>query len=128
MEFIEAPPFARFVDTYLSEADFRALLAALLENPEAGDVMPGTGGFRKYRWRDAARSKGKRGGLRVIYYYFPDDQQVWFVAVYGKNDVADLTPGVFCTPHGATWDHNGNAYIVEWLPYGRVTKLKRVTA
>ena len=41
---------------------------------------------------------------------------------------ADLTPGVFCTPHGATWDHNGNAYIVEWLPYGRVTKLKRVSA
>jgi hypothetical protein len=40
----------------------------------------------------------------------------------------DLTPGVFCTPHGATWDHMGNAYIVEWLPYGRVTKLKRVTA
>ncbi len=40
----------------------------------------------------------------------------------------DLKPGVFCTPHGATWDHAGNAYIVEWLPYGRVTKLKRVTA
>jgi hypothetical protein len=37
-------------------------------------------------------------------------------------------PGVFYTPHGATWDHSGNAYIVEWLPYGRVTKLKRVTA
>jgi hypothetical protein len=41
---------------------------------------------------------------------------------------SELTPGVFCTPHGATWDHNGNAYVVEWLPYGRVTKLKRVTA
>lgn len=54
--------------------------------------MPGTGGFRKYRWRDAARSKGKRGGLRVVYDYFAEDQQVWFVAVYGKNDVADLTP------------------------------------
>lgn len=40
----------------------------------------------------------------------------------------DLTPGVFCTPHGATWDHEGNAYIVEWLPYGRITKLKRVMA
>lgn len=41
---------------------------------------------------------------------------------------ADTTPGFFCTPHGATWDNSGNAYIVEWLPYGRVTKLKRVTA
>ena len=48
----------------------------------------------------------------------------------GNNGVklADTTPGVFCTPHGATWDHAGNAYVVEWLPYGRVTKLKRVTA
>ena len=40
----------------------------------------------------------------------------------------DLKPGVFCTPHGATWDHLGNAYIVEWLPYGRISKLKRVSA
>lgn len=40
----------------------------------------------------------------------------------------DVKPGVFCTPHGATWDRAGNAYIVEWLPYGRVTKLKRVSA
>lgn len=92
MEFIEAPPFARFVDAYLSEADLRALQAALLEHPEAGDVIPGTGGFRKYRWHNVRRSKGRRGGLRVVYYYFPEDQQVWFVAVYRKNDVADLTP------------------------------------
>lgn len=41
---------------------------------------------------------------------------------------SDLKPGIFCTPHGATWDRQGNAYIVEWLPYGRVTKLRRVTA
>lgn len=40
----------------------------------------------------------------------------------------DLKPGVFCTPHGATWDHLGNAYIVEWLPYGRISKLRRVSA
>jgi hypothetical protein len=40
----------------------------------------------------------------------------------------DLKPGIFCTPHGATWDHQGNAYVVEWLPYGRVSKLKRVSA
>ena len=49
---------------------------------------------------------------------------------WAKNSVKpeELKPGVFCTPHGATWDHNGNAYIVEWLPYGRITKLKRVMA
>jgi hypothetical protein len=92
LEFIEAPSFARFVDVYLRDADFRALQSALVGNPEAGDVIAGTGGFRKYRWRDASRSKGKRGGLRVVYYYFAEDQQIWFVAVYDKNDVADLTP------------------------------------
>lgn len=49
---------------------------------------------------------------------------------WGNNGVKqrDLVAGDFCTPHGATWDHLGNAYIVEWLPYGRVTKLRRVTA
>jgi hypothetical protein len=49
---------------------------------------------------------------------------------WAKNAVKpeELKPGVFCTPHGASWDQNGNAYIVEWLPYGRITKLKRVTA
>jgi hypothetical protein len=40
----------------------------------------------------------------------------------------DLKPGVFCTPHGAMWDKQGNIYVVEWLPYGRVTKLRHVSA
>ena len=39
-----------------------------------------------------------------------------------------LVPGAFCCPHGATWDHNGNIYVAEWLPYGRVTKLRHVEA
>ena len=46
----------------------------------------------------------------------------------GKNGVpkGQLQPGQFCTPHGAIWDRAGNIYVAEWLPYGRVTKLKKV--
>lgn len=65
--------------------------AFLLANPEAGDVIRGTGGFRKLRWIDTRRGKGKRGGLRVIYYYFSGDQQIWLLTVYDKNEQADLT-------------------------------------
>ena len=54
--------------------------------------MPGTGGFRKMRWADARRGKGRRSGLRVIYYYFPSEQQIWLMTLYGKDEAADLTP------------------------------------
>jgi hypothetical protein len=56
-----------------------------------GDLMPGTGGFRKLRWKAPRRSKGTRGGLRIIYYYFLADQQIWLMTLYGKNEAADLT-------------------------------------
>jgi hypothetical protein len=55
-----------------------------------GDLMPGTGGFRKMRWADARRGKGRRGGLRLIY-YFPSDQQIWLMALYNKDEAAYLT-------------------------------------
>lgn len=65
--FLETPLFTRLLGDYLTDESYRELQRALMENPEMGDVMPGTGGFRKVRWEDARRSKGKRGGLRVIY-------------------------------------------------------------
>ena len=52
--------------------------------------MPGTGGFRKLRWRDPRRGKGKRGGLRVIYYYRTADRQILLFTVYDKDELADL--------------------------------------
>lgn len=67
MEIVEAPAFTRYLYDYLNEEQYRALQAALILNPEAGDVMPGTGGFRKVRWTDPRRGKGRRGGLRIIY-------------------------------------------------------------
>jgi hypothetical protein len=53
--------------------------------------MPGTGGFRKLRWTHPRRGKGKRGGLRIIYYYFLPDQVIWLMTLYGKDEALDLT-------------------------------------
>lgn len=91
MEFIEAPAFNRNVANYLSDDEFLDLQMHLAENPEAGDLMPGTGGFRKLRWADSQRGKGRRGGLRIIYFYFLADQQVWLMTLYNKNEAPDLT-------------------------------------
>lgn len=88
--FLEAPPFTRLFGDYLTDESYRELQCTLMENPETGDVMPGTGGFRKVRWEDARRGKGKRGGLRVIYYYLPAYHQIWFFTLYGKDEAADL--------------------------------------
>ena len=54
--------------------------------------MPGCGGFRKYRFSDPSRGKGRRGGLRLIYLYIPEAFRVDFVDVYGKDEKDDLTP------------------------------------
>ena len=66
--FLETPLFTRLLGDYLTDESYRRLQLALMENSEMGDVMSGTGGFRKVRWEDARRGKGKRGGLKVIYY------------------------------------------------------------
>lgn len=93
MEFIEAPAFTRNLADYLDDEDYRALQKQLGLGPEVGDLIPGTGGFRKIRWADKRRGKGRRGGLRVIYYHFATDDQIWLMTLYGKNEAADLTPG-----------------------------------
>jgi len=53
--------------------------------------MPGCGGFRKMRWADVRRGKGRRGGLRIIYYHFRSDSQVWLMTLYDKDEASDLT-------------------------------------
>jgi hypothetical protein len=89
--FLETPLFTRLLGGYLTDESYRKLQRALMENPEMGDVMPGTGGFRKVRWEDGRRGKGKRGGLRVIYYYLSADHQIWFFTLYDKGEAVDLT-------------------------------------
>lgn len=63
----------------------------LMENPEAGDVIEGTSGLRKIRHTDEKRGKGKRGGLRVIYYWWLTGKQFWLFTVYNKNEMDNLT-------------------------------------
>jgi hypothetical protein len=92
VEFIEAPAFTRYLSKYLVDDEYHRLQVQLADNPEAGDVMPGSGGFRKIRWADTRRGKGRRGGLRVIYYYFARDRQILLMTLYGKDEAKDLTP------------------------------------
>jgi hypothetical protein len=92
MEFLEAPAFTRYVSGYLADEEYRELQNRLAAAPEHGDVIPGTGGFRKFRWADQRRGKGRRGGLRVIYYYFPGERQIWLITLYDKDEASDLTP------------------------------------
>lgn len=75
--FIELPAFSRYRSDYLDDDAFRALQVELMRFPCAGDVIEGSGGLRKLRQADAKRGKGKRGGLRVIYFWWEANQQFW---------------------------------------------------
>jgi hypothetical protein len=89
LTFIETALFTRLIDKYLSDDEYAVLQQALVANPEAGDVIPGSGGVRKLRWGVAGR--GKRGGIRVIYYLRSQQGQLWMLTVYAKN-VAETIP------------------------------------
>lgn len=90
--FIELPAFERSRETYLGDDGLSRLQGILMANPEAGEVIPGTGGLRKMRFGDPRRSKGKRGGLRVIYYYWRAGPEFWLFTLYDKDEMTDLTP------------------------------------
>ena len=89
--FFETTSFTATVGDYLTDDEYRQLQVEMQANPTAGDVMPRTGGFRKLRWQDARRGKGRRGGLRVIYYWLLDDGQFWMFAIYDKDELENLT-------------------------------------
>jgi hypothetical protein len=89
ISFVETRLFTRLVQEYLSDDEYGALQQALLQDPEAGAVVPGSGGVRKLRWGVAGR--GKRGGLRVIYFLRTRQGQIWMLTIYPKN-VAENIP------------------------------------
>lgn len=89
--FIELPPFARCRADYLDDEAYRNLQNALMRHPDAGDVIPGAGGLRKLRYSDRIRGKGKRGGLRVIYYWRVSVDQFWMFTLYDKDEASDLS-------------------------------------
>lgn len=89
--FVELPAFARRREQYLDDSDYLQLQLALLAQPEAGDLIQGAGGLRKLRFGDRTRGKGKRGGLRVIYYFWAGGPEFWLFTLYGKDEADDLT-------------------------------------
>ncbi len=90
MEFIESHIFSRLVADYLSEEEYAALQWELALHPETGDLIKGSGGLRKVRWASRAKGKGKRGGVRIIYYYKDKREQIWLLTIYAKNEVEDI--------------------------------------
>ena len=89
MRFIETPAFTAALRRHLTEEAYRTLQLALVLRPQQGAVIPGAAGLRKLRW--AAVGRGKRGGLRVIYYWVPEDEVFYMLYVYAKNEQGDLT-------------------------------------
>jgi hypothetical protein len=90
--FVELPAFSRHRGEYLDDDGLRRLQLAMLTTPHAGDVIQGSGGLRKLRFPDVRRAKGRRGGLRVIYFWWSAGAQFWLFTLYGKDEVADLDP------------------------------------
>jgi hypothetical protein len=84
MEYIESPLFSKLIDSYLEDEEFAAFQWDLAHNPEKGDLIPGSGGVRKVRW--AGKGKGKRGGVRIIYYHKNREGQIWLLTIYAKNE------------------------------------------
>ncbi|MBP6395196.1 MAG: toxin [Giesbergeria sp.] len=89
--FVELPSFSRYRVNYLDDERFRSLQLEMMKNPETGDLIEGTGGLRKLRYGDPRRNKGKRGGLRVIYYWWDGGRQFWLFTLYDKDEMDDLS-------------------------------------
>ncbi len=89
MVFKETSVFTRQIGRLISDEAYRELQQELIFNPAAGDLIKGSGGLRKIRWRSA--SGGKRGGIRVIYYWYVADSEIFLLLAYGKTEKADLS-------------------------------------
>lgn len=90
MEFIETPTFTAAVVHLLDDKEYGKLQFALARNVNAGSLIRGGGGLRKIRWSSSFKRKGKRGGIRIIY-YAAIRNKVYMLFVYDKNDQKDLT-------------------------------------
>ncbi|HEX4044589.1 MAG TPA: type II toxin-antitoxin system RelE/ParE family toxin [Gammaproteobacteria bacterium] len=89
MIFIETALFTKYLQDYLEDEEYRELQNFLLEQPDSGDLLQGTGGLRKLRW--SLDGRGKRGGIRVIYYWQITEDQIYLFTLYAKNEITDLS-------------------------------------
>lgn len=90
--FVETKLFTRLVLRYLSDQEYSELQLTLITDPDAGNVIPGSGGVRKLRWRLSGR--GKRGGYRVIYFVKRTSRVFWMLTMYPKNVSDNISPEV----------------------------------
>jgi hypothetical protein len=95
MLIIETSIFTRLIQGLMDDDQYRALQEALILRPDLGDLIKGSGGIRKVRWR--IKDKGKSGGVRVIYYWAVSEDQIRMLYVYGKSRQPDLTPSQIAT-------------------------------
>ncbi|MCB1048199.1 MAG: hypothetical protein KDC10_13470 [Calditrichaeota bacterium] len=89
MRFVETPVFTRRLKAMMKDDDYRALQIALLLAPERGKLIQDSGGLRKFRWSGSGR--GKRGGVRVIYCWAQDQQTVYLLLIYARNEQEELS-------------------------------------
>lgn len=89
MRFVETPVFTAALRRHLDDEMYRALQLAMLLRPAQGPLIQGGAGLRKLRW--AAPGRGKRGGVRLIYYWEPASQTLYMLYLYAKNEQGDLT-------------------------------------
>jgi len=89
MIFVESPQCTRAITELMDDDGYRLLQAVLLENPEAGAIIVGSGGLRKVRW--ALPGRGKRGGARMIYYFCVVKSRIYLLYAYSKSAKGDLT-------------------------------------
>jgi hypothetical protein len=87
--FIETTWFTKQVTRVLSDEEYSSLQRRLIQLPDIGDMIPGGGGIRKFRF--SAKGKGTRGGSRVIYYFAASREQIYMLEIYSKNERADIT-------------------------------------
>lgn len=89
MIIIETSIFTRQVQRLLTDDEYRQLQLTLVSRPDAGVLIPGSGGLRKIRW--ALQGRGKRGGVRTIYYWAASQDQILMLLMYAKNEQDDLS-------------------------------------
>jgi hypothetical protein len=90
VQFIETSVFTRQVTSLLTDEEYSQLQLALLTHPDMGAIVPHSGGLRKIRWSMSGR--GKRGGVRAIYYWVVANDEILMLFMYAKNEMDDLTP------------------------------------